>query len=132
MQKPEKVVIQNTLYIAIWQVILAVLMQAVYLLIDKWSPSVLYGCLVTSAVAVLNFFAMAITVQKAVSLEQKQAAAKMKVSQLMRYVFLIAAAVVACKLFDPIASVLPLLFPRFAIMLFPLFNRKNKEVGDDE
>lgn len=132
MQKPEKVVIQNTLYIAVWQVILATLTQAVYLLIDKWSLSVLYGCLITSAVAVANFFAMAMTVQSAVVLEQKQAAARMKVSQLIRFVVIIAVAIVACKLFDPLASVLPLLYPRFAIMLFPLFNRKNKEVGEDE
>ncbi len=129
MQKPEKAVIQNTLYIAIWQVILAGLMQAVYLIIEKWSVPVLLGGLFGSVIAVINFFAMAMTVQKVVSLEPKDATAKIKLSQLLRFLAIIVLAVVGCLLFDPVATVIPLLFPRFAIMLFPLFNKKKEGSG---
>ncbi len=125
--KPEKAVIQNTLYIAIWQVILVGLMQAVYLVLERWSISVLAGALIGSFTAVANFFAMAMTVQKAVSLKPKDAAAKIKLSQMLRFLAIIVVAVLCCVFFDPIASLIPLLFPRFAIMLYPLFSKKKEE-----
>lgn len=127
--KPEKAVIQNTVYIAIWQVILTGLMHAVFLIIGRWSVNVLIGSLIGTFAAVANFFAMAMTVQKAVSLEPKDAAAKIKLSQMLRYLAIIVVAVLCCVFFDPIASLIPLLFPRLAIAFFPLFN-KNKEGSD--
>ena len=127
MQKPEKAVIQNTVYIALWQVVLVALMQAVYLIWGKWNLTVLYSGLLSSAVAVANFFAMAMAVQKAVGLKEKDAAAKLKLSHSLRFMALIAFAVVGCLLFDPLASVIPLVFPRFAIMLYPIFSKKKEE-----
>ena len=83
--------------------------------------------LLSSAVAVANFFAMAMAVQKAVGLKEKDAAAKLKLSHSFRFMALIAFAVVGCLLFDPLASVIPLVFPRFAIMLYPIFSKKKEE-----
>lgn len=125
--KPEKAVIQNTVYIAIWQVILTGLMHAVFLIIGRWGVNVLIGSLIGAFAAVANFFAMAMTVQKAVTLEPKDAAAKMKLSQTLRFLALVVAAVIGCLVADPFATVIPLVFPRFAIMLFPLFDKKKGE-----
>ena len=127
MQKPEKAVIQNTVYIALWQVIFAVLMQAVYLVIGRWNLSVLYSCAIGSVIAVANFFAMAMSVQRAVGLKEKEAASKLKISHSIRFMAMVVFAAVSCYLFDPVASVIPLIFPRFAIMLYPIFSKKKEE-----
>lgn len=127
--KIDRVVIKETKYIATFVVILSVLMQAVFLIIGKWHYSVLLGNLWGAAMAVLNFFVMGLYVQKAVSQEEKEARQTVRASQSLRMFGIFVLAIVGLIIFKQtlarVAIVVPLIFPRIAIMIRPLIN-KNK------
>ena len=129
MQKPDKAVLSNTLYIAVFTVIFSVLTEAVFLVIGRWSLDVLFGNLLGGAAAVGNFFAMGMTVQTAVTKEEKEAKDLMRLSQTLRTMGLVIVGVIgACVPFFHILAVLiPLFFPRIAIMLYPLVHRKEED-----
>lgn len=132
MTKIDNTVLRETKYIATWVIILSVVMEAVFLIIGMWDYKVLLGNLFGGAVAVLNFLLMGITVQKAVMKDEKDAAASMKLSQTLRNLMLLIAAVLAITLpfFNAAAAIIPLFFPRIAIVFVPLRDRKtiNEEV----
>lgn len=128
MKKVGEAVARETKYIAAWVVILSIIMQAVFLLSGHWDYAVILGNLLSGAFAVLNFFLMGITVQKAVEKDEKGARAQMRASQSMRtfMLFAVAAVGVLVPCFNTWASIIPLFFPRIAIAARPLF--KNQEV----
>ncbi len=132
MTKIDNTVLRETKYIATWVIILSVVMEAVFLIIGMWDYKVLLGNLFGGAVAVINFLLMGITVQKAVMKDEKDAAASMKLSQTLRNLMLLIAAVLAITLpfFNAAAAIIPLFFPRIAIVFVPLRDRKtiNEEV----
>ena len=127
MKKPDQAVTKETTYIAVWVLIFSALMQAVFLIIGRWNYTVLLGNLLSASAAVLNFFLMALSVVAALEKEESEAKNTMKLSRLYRFLFLavviIIGAVAPC--FDIWAVVIPVLFPRVAIALRPLFD-KNK------
>lgn len=125
MKKIDQTVLQETKYIGILTVIFSMLLQAVFLIIRKWEWSVLFGNLLGAFGAVLNFFLMGITVQNAVLKEEKEAKSLIKFSQSARMLmlFIVAGVGFLCPAFHTIAVVIPLLFPRFAITLRPLFKK---------
>lgn len=128
MVRPQKAVIDNTVYITCVSLILSVLMQGVFLIVGKWHIRVLLGNFLGFVAAVANFFAMAMTVQTAVDKDEKRAKAYVKISHTVRFACLIVVAAVGCALksvFDPLALLLPLLFPQVGVMLYPVI--KNKE-----
>ena len=128
MVRPQKAVVDNTVYIACVTLILSVLMQGVFLIVGKWHIRVLLGNFLGFVAAVANFFAMAMTVQTAVDKDEKRAKAYVKISHTVRFACLIVVAAVGCALksvFDPLALLLPLLFPQVGVMLYPVI--KNKE-----
>ncbi len=134
MAKVNEVVRRETGYIALWVLVFSGLMQAVFLIGGWWTLSALWGNLLGGAAAVGNFFAMGLTVQRAVEQENKRAAAMMKLSQTLRLLaqFLVAVAGVwLAQASDQwtvlLAVLLPLLFPRVAIALRPLFDKKSQE-----
>ena len=63
MIKLEKAVRRETGYIAIWVLILSALMQAVFLIFNKWDYTVLLGNLLSGSVSLLNFLLMGLTIQ---------------------------------------------------------------------
>lgn len=136
--KPEKAVLQNTLYIAVVTLILSVLMQAVFLVAGFWNLTVLWGNLYGAAVAIGNFFLMGLTVQKAVMKEEKEARNMVRVSQMARLfgmLLMVLAAVIVDKyvdVFNLLAILIPLLFPRIAVAFYPLYQRKAKGKEDAE
>lgn len=123
MKKLADAVISESRFIALISLLLSLLMQGIFLMIGKWSPSVLWGNLLGAGVAVGNFFLMAVTVQIAVEKDEKEAKNTLKLSQSLRFLMLIVFAVVAYLLpaFHMVAFILPYLFPRIAIVLRPLF-----------
>ncbi len=125
--KIDKIVIKETKYIASFVIIFSVLMQAVFLIINKWDYTVLLGNLWGAAVAVGNFFVMGLYVQKAVSQEETDAKQTIKASQSMRFaaMVLLTGIGVAIPFFSWITVVIPLVFPSIAIYLRPLID-KNK------
>ena len=119
---------RETCYIAGFVLIFSVIMELAFLLAGAWDITVLLGNLLGGLVAVGNFFLMGLTIQRALGKSEKDAAARMKLSQSLRLIMqlLFCAVGAAAPCFNLIASVVPLLFPRVAVMLRPLLNKKDK------
>ena len=135
MKKIEPTIIKETLYILVCVVILSVLMEAVFLFIRRWDYTVLLGNLLTGYAVTLNFFLMGLGVQKALGKDEKEAKKIIRLSQVYRYliliVFLVIGVVFSC--FNNWAVFVPVVFPRIAIAIRPLFNKKKgvqEVVGD--
>lgn len=127
--KVDGTVRRETLYIAACAIIFSLLLEAVFLIVGKWNYKVLTGNLLGASSAVLNFFIMGLTVQKAVCGSGEQAPKLLKVSQGLRnlFLFIIAALGVILPFFNTAAVLIPLFFPRIAILFRPLFmNRKGQ------
>ena len=126
MKKIDRVILIETAYIAAATLILSTLMQSVFLIIGKWDITVLSGNLLGAFAAVLNFFLMGLGVQKALGKEQKEAANVMKLSQSGRLfmMFIVALVGYLVPVFNLVAVVIPFIFPRIAVMIRPLFNKK--------
>lgn len=134
MKKIEPVVYKESVYICVWVLILSALMQAVFLVIGKWDYTVLLGNLLGGAAASLNFFVMAIGVQRALEKSPDDAKKAMKLSQSLRFLALIVIAAVGAvlKCFNTIAVLIPLLFPQIAVFLRPLLDKKQAAKKEDE
>lgn len=129
--KLDKTIYKETAYIAIWTLIFSVLMNAVFLVVKKWDLTVLWGNLLSFAGGVLNFFLLGVTVQKALNFEEKKAKNAMKLSQSLRLLmtFVIAVVGVVLNCFNTIAVLVPLIFPRIAIAMRPMFDKKLRQGG---
>ena len=129
MIKVNDVVKKETKYIAYFVLLFSVIMQSVFLVLQKWDYTVLLGNLLSGVAVVLNFLFMGITVQKAVEKDEKDARNAMKASQSLRTVFLFVVAVIgaAVPVFNIWATLIPLIFPRIAVSLRPLFDRKENK-----
>ena len=127
MQKIDKTILKETAYISAVSLILSVLMQAVFLIFSFWDYTVILGNLLGLTASVGNFFLMGLTVQKALTKEEeKEARNLIKLSQSGRLMLLFGVAAIGCLIpvFHSIATVIPYLFPRIAVMLRPLFSKK--------
>lgn len=129
MEKINETVRRETMYIAGVVLIGSMLMEAVFLIIGQWNYTVLLGNLLGGGAAILNFFLMGLTVQKAVQKEEKHAAVTMRFSQTMRMLLLFIAALFGAVLpcFQLWATLIPLLFPVIGIYARGLFGKKGKE-----
>lgn len=120
--KIDKAVKRETAYIAVIVVLLSIIMELVFFFIGKWNFSVLWGNILGSGVAVLNFFLMALTVQKNLGKESGRVKSSVTLSMLGRYAMMVVAAVLggifAC--FSIYAVVIPFVFPRIGIALRPV------------
>lgn len=88
--------------------------------------TVIVGAVAGGAVAYLNFFLMCLTVQKvAADTDDARARNRMKVSYTYRYFmqigWIVAAVLIPC--FQPVAAVVPLLFPTLGIKIAAIFIR---------
>lgn len=126
MKKIDPTVLKETGYIAALVFIFSLLLQSVFLIIGKWDYTVLTGNLLGFVAAVGNFFLMGLSVQSSLGKEEKDAKNLMKVSQSLRLllVFVIALIGYLVPVFNTIAVLIPLLFPRIAVALRPLFMKK--------
>ena len=131
MRKVDSTVIKETKYVALLTLVLSVLMQAVFLILRKWDYTVLLGNLLSAAVSVANFYFMGRSVQKALTLDETDARKVMRASQSRRNlaIFAVAAGGVGISYFNNIAVIVPLFFPRIAVMFRPLIKDK-KDVID--
>ncbi|MBQ2897010.1 MAG: hypothetical protein IJE46_01625 [Clostridia bacterium] len=120
MKKIDNVVLKETGYIASVTVILSVLMQVLFV-ISGWSYTHLLGNILGAFATVANFFIMGITVQKAVLKEESEAKKLIKFSQSARLFGLFVIALIGhlVPFFDLLAVIIPMLFPRIAIMIRP-------------
>ena len=127
MKKIDEVVLRETKYIAIWTMLFSLLMQSVFLVIGKWDYTVLLGNILSEAAVILNYFLIGITVQRALEKDEKDAKSTMKLSQLYRFLLLFAVIILGVLLpcFNTWAVIIPVFFPRFAIALRSLLDKKN-------
>lgn len=127
MKKIDKTVLHESLYVAVWVLILSAVMQSVFLIIGKWDITVLYGNILSGALSTANFFFMALTVQIALGKEEKEAKNVMKLSQSLRTIVLFgvtAAGVSFSSVFNIWTVLIPLIFPRIAVAFRGLFPQK--------
>ena len=117
---------KETLYIAVWVVVLSVLMQAVFCLLGKWEMSVLTGNLVGALAAVGNYLLLGITVAKAAAGPADRVAMRVRASMTGRLLGQAAVCALAVGLLhtNVYATVIPLLFPRVGIAFRPMVDRK--------
>ncbi|MBQ7826234.1 MAG: ATP synthase subunit I [Clostridia bacterium] len=153
--KIEPTVRKETLRIAKGTCVLTVVMLLVFALLKQWNMTVLWGALLGTAVAILNFFLLGLSVQKAADMmkgvemppepeedengeeqpaqplppEVNQAKQRMQLSYTGRMIMMGAAGIMGLALpcFHAVATVLPLLFPRLIIHLWNLQQNKQKE-----
>ncbi len=132
MKQLDPTVKKETLYVLAGETILTALMMAVYLVLGRFDLKVLFGALVGAATAVINFFAMGLTIQKALSMQEEDHAKLMRASQSMR-LLVIALVVIVClaiaKL-DVIATLIPLIFPRIVVFVRGFMIAKEDKKGD--
>ena len=126
MKKIDPTIIKETLYVLVCVVILSAVMQSVFLIIHKWDYTVLLGNLLTGFAVTLNFFLMGLGVQKSLGKEEKEAKKVIRLSQIYRYLLLIAVLVIGVvfSCFNNWTVFIPVIFPRIAIAIRPLFNKK--------
>ncbi len=126
MSKIDSTVLKETKYIAAWTLVFSVLVQAVYLVIAKWDYTVLLGNLLGAFISVGNFFLLGLTVQKAVTKEEKDAKTLMKLSQTYRNlgIIVLVALGIILDCFNTVTVIIPVFFPRLAIAIRPIFDKK--------
>ena len=117
--KLDPTVKKETLYVLLGETILTALMLAVYLILGYFRLPVLFGALAGAAVSVLNFLAMGLTIQKALSMPEEDHAKLMRASQSMRMMgmALVLILCLAVAKLDVIATLIPLLFPRIVVFV---------------
>ena len=126
MLKADKVVCDETKYIAVFCIALGIVMQIVFVAFSRWDYTVLLGNLLSLFVSVSNFYLMGISVQKALGMDASRAGNVMKASQGLRNIgiFIFAMIGVLLPWFNTVAVIVPLFFPRIAVSLRPMFNKK--------
>lgn len=126
MKKIDPTIIKETSYIGTVAFLFNIVMQSVFLIIGEWDYTVLLGGMLGFIASVGNFFLMGLSVQSAVSKDEKDAKNTMKLSQSIRLLFLFVIAVIAyvVPVFDVIAVIIPYIFPRLAIALVPILRKK--------
>lgn len=129
MLKLNDTVKKETLYISYWVLIMSAVMEAVFLIIGKWGIDVLLGNILGAAAGIFNFLLLGITVQKAVSKDEKDVKTFMRGSQSLRTLLLFVIAAISAVLDNTFgitniwATLITLIFPRIAIAISPLVRK---------
>ena len=125
---------KTTGYIAVWEVLLSLVMEAVFLVIGKWELPVLYGNLGGAVIAVGNFLLLAVTVTRAVE-NGDPAEAKKRVAATASLRLLgvgaLCAVLIGLLKTNAFATLIPLLFPRIALAVRSLTDRKAAGPGSE-
>ena len=130
MTESRKLVLKETAFIALGEVICVALMCGVYALIGKWSLSVLLGGLAGFLVAVGNFFFLAmiatLAADKAEAGDPLAGQKLMKGSYPIRLLVMAVVLILCAKsgYFDVLALVLPLAFVRPILTIGEFFKKK--------
>ena len=126
----DPVVLKETRFIAAVVLILSGLMQIVFLVLGKWDYTVLLGTLWGMLLAVGNFFLMARTVEKAVSLNPEDVKKKVQASLQLRLAGLVLGCVIGglVPFMNTFAVLVPQFFPRIGVAVRGLMLKGGKEI----
>lgn len=136
--KVDKIVIKETLNIAIGIFICSAITQLIFLICGKFSLSVFLGSLYGSAVILLNFFLMGLTVQSVTKIaDENLAKKKVQLSYSMRQLGLLlllgAGMYIAVnfEVFHWLPILLAVIYPRVTIFFMRYFRKEwNSKRGD--
>lgn len=128
-----KLVLKETLYIFLGELVLTALMLGVFALIGRFDGKVILGGAAGAVLATLNFFFMAVGAMSAADKAEEQDVKGGK--SVIRLSYIIRLLVLAGLLFafyksglaDPFALVIPLLFVRLILMLMSFFGKGDKQ-----
>jgi hypothetical protein len=122
---------KETGYIAVWVVLLSLVMEAVFLLIGKWNISVLFGNIGGAAVAIGNFFLMALIATRVMNRavehgKPEESVTKVKATAMTRLLGCALLLALLIKVFNTniYATLIPMLFPRIGILFWPKIRKK--------
>ena len=117
--KIQKAVVLQTRNIALGELVGCALMCLIFALCGRFTYKVVLGAVWAGAFAVLNFFLLGLTVQKAASEEQARAKRMVQTSYTLRSLLLVLVGVLGLVLpcFQKLAAVLPLFFPQLTIFI---------------
>ena len=130
MDSSRKEVLRQLAVVAVGEVVCLGIMLGIYGALGCFTTKVLLGGLVGAALALLNFFAMAVAATLAADKAEKGDVAGgqklLKGSYPVRLIVLAAALVILAKTgaFDVLALVLPLAFVHIVVMLWGFFRKK--------
>ena len=143
--KPDRTVIRQTARVAAGVFALVAVMLAVYAVLGKLTAKVALGGIYTGILTVLNFFIMGLTVQGVtdraaekerseqeladLTIEMKN---RMKLSYNARMIGLLALIVVGLTVFkfDPLATILPVLFPTIVVRVLQIMEARRPSVSE--
>lgn len=109
--------------------VLSVIMIAGFAVFGRFDTSVLYGALLGTAVTLLNYFLLALSVSHVVNKhDEKNAKLFMNISYLLRIILIAIAVGTAIKFpfFNATAVILPFVFERFVILIIHMRDGKNE------
>lgn len=118
---------------AVGILILSAVMVIAFALLGYFDITVVFGALLGAAACVLNYFFLALSIQKVVDKKESSAKGSMGASYALRMVFIAAVVVTGIKssYFNYVAVIIPFLFPRIVIMVINFIdNRKGKKEAD--
>ena len=126
---------KETAFVIGFSFVLCVVMQSVYLIVGAFSVRSLIATFISLAIGSLNFFLMGLSLQRALEDTAENAQRRMKASQSLRTLMMLALVVVSIILLGyelpvVLALVIPLLFPRVAVTVRLL--RTSKKDQDQE
>lgn len=127
MKRIDPTILKETAFVLAMSLVFSVLMQGVFLLCGVWDFSVLLGNLLGVCATVFNFFWLGLSVQKALGKEENEAKRLIRQSQSARLFCLLLVALVAylTPAFHLLATAIPFLFARIALLIRPLFPMDN-------
>lgn len=120
---------RDILPVMLGELLLTGIMLGVYALIGKFSAKVLWGALLGAGAVLFNFSVMIFALLRA---EKRGSPEKgqlyVKATYALRMLLLAAVLILALKtkVFDPLATALPLCFQPIAVWLFELFRKKGE------
>ncbi|MBR7179765.1 MAG: ATP synthase subunit I [Oscillospiraceae bacterium] len=124
------IVFKETAIILVGELIFLPLMLLIFFLAGHFDPTVVYGGLAGAVLAVVNFFAMAmstsVAADKAAQQDVKGGQATMQTSFILRQLLLFGALILCAKsgVMNLLALVLPVLFVRPIITIAEFFRKK--------
>lgn len=129
--KADRTVLKETGRTAAFTFILTLAMHTVFLIVSRWDLAVLWGSLLGLAGAVADFFLLGLSVQKAVSSDEKTAKNIIRISQQGRLMMLAVILVIAFAVpaFNKLAAILPLFFQKIGVRLRALFDPEIRKPG---
>lgn len=139
MVRLEREVSRNLVFIAAFTLALSLIMESVFLIGAWWNWKVLVGNVAGALAAVLNFYLLCVTVQKAVEMEKEDASKKMRMSKPLRMLMIAVICALVIWLLGSgvtvtLATLIPLIFPRIALIFYSIRQKKDAKdpVSDPE